>query len=184
MNLTRCFTGCLVIFSLALQAQTYTVSDASTMTILGTSNMHDWATEVTEIDGTAKFETQDDGTIEILTAQLSIPVLSIKSEKGKKMDKLTYQALETDTYDKITFDLTSADVTTEDDRLTASIIGNLSVHGSTQAVSFEAISTEDKTWSGTVPLKMTDFGIKPPTALLGALKTGDDIQIEFNLVFN
>lgn len=171
------------MFSIILQAQTLTVSDASTMRILGTSNLHDWATEVTEINGTAHFETQDDGTFEILSAELTIPVLSIKSEKGNKMDKLTYKALNTEQYSTISFDLTSANVETTGSTKTATLTGNLTVSGSTQVVTFDAISQDNMTWTGTVPMTMTDFGIDPPTALLGALKTGDEIQVEFNLVF-
>jgi hypothetical protein len=36
---------------------------------------------------------------------------------------------------------------------------------------------------GIVPLKMTDFGVDPPTAMLGALKTGDDIKINYDFQF-
>ena len=32
-----------------------------------------------------------------------------------------------------------------------------------------------------VPIKMTDFGIKPPTAIFGRLKTGDDVKVNFEL---
>jgi len=32
-----------------------------------------------------------------------------------------------------------------------------------------------------VPIKMTDYGIKPPTALFGRLKTGDDVKVNFEL---
>lgn len=184
MNHTRILTGCFLLFSIILQAQTMRVSDESTMRILGTSNLHDWTTEITELDGTANFETQDDGTFEILSAALTIPVMSIKSDKGKKMDKLTYNALKTEQYSTISFDLTSADVETIGGTKTATVTGNLTVSGSTQVVTFNAITQDAMTWTGTVPLVMTDFGIDPPKALLGALKTGDDIQVEFNLTFN
>jgi len=30
---------------------------------------------------------------------------------------------------------------------------------------------------------MTEFGIEPPTAIFGTLKTGDEISIDFNVVF-
>ena len=34
------------------------------------------------------------------------------------------------------------------------------------------------------PLKMTDFGIHPPTALMGMIKTNDDITIHMNLILH
>ena len=34
---------------------------------------------------------------------------------------------------------------------------------------------------GVVPIKMTDYGIKPPTAIFGRLKTGDEVKVNFEL---
>jgi hypothetical protein len=35
---------------------------------------------------------------------------------------------------------------------------------------------------GSKKVKMTDFNISPPTAMLGTLKTGDEVTISFTLV--
>jgi hypothetical protein len=37
------------------------------------------------------------------------------------------------------------------------------------------------TFTGSKKLKMTDYKIKPPTALMGTLTTGDDIEIVFTI---
>jgi len=37
--------------------------------------------------------------------------------------------------------------------------------------------------SGSEKLKMTDYKIKPPVFMLGALKTGDVLNINFSLTF-
>jgi hypothetical protein len=34
---------------------------------------------------------------------------------------------------------------------------------------------------GSVPLFMSDFGIEPPTAMLGMLKTADQVTVKFEL---
>jgi len=34
---------------------------------------------------------------------------------------------------------------------------------------------------GALPLLMTDFGVKPPTALLGTLRTANKITVKFSL---
>lgn len=31
---------------------------------------------------------------------------------------------------------------------------------------------------------MTDYGIKPPKAMLGTLKTGDEVEIVFNVILS
>jgi hypothetical protein len=35
---------------------------------------------------------------------------------------------------------------------------------------------------GELPLLMTDFGVKPPTALLGTLRTDNKITVKFSLL--
>ena len=37
------------------------------------------------------------------------------------------------------------------------------------------------TFNGSKKLKMTDYGIKPPTALLGTMTTGDEVEIVFQV---
>ena len=39
------------------------------------------------------------------------------------------------------------------------------------------------TFSGEKELKMTDFNVTPPTAMFGAIKSGDDITIKYDVVF-
>ena len=36
---------------------------------------------------------------------------------------------------------------------------------------------------GKKALKMTDYNIEPPKALLGTITTGDDIEVHFNTVW-
>jgi hypothetical protein len=39
-------------------------------------------------------------------------------------------------------------------------------------------------FEGTQAIKMTDYSVNPPTALFGALKTGNDITITFKTDFS
>ena len=38
--------------------------------------------------------------------------------------------------------------------------------------------------TGSVSMKMSEFGIEPPTAMFGTLTTGDEVTIEFNFLLN
>jgi hypothetical protein len=40
------------------------------------------------------------------------------------------------------------------------------------------------TITGAQKIKMSEFGVKPPTFMLGALKVGDVVTVEYNLKFN
>jgi hypothetical protein len=35
--------------------------------------------------------------------------------------------------------------------------------------------------TGVVPILMTDYGIQPPTAIFGRLKTGNEVKVNFEL---
>ncbi|MGI8893418.1 MAG: hypothetical protein ACR2GN_08150, partial [Bacteroidia bacterium] len=38
-------------------------------------------------------------------------------------------------------------------------------------------------FEGTLPVKMTNHKIDPPTAMLGVVKSGDDTTVSFNVAF-
>ena len=185
MQRSLILTVLIVLLGTCIQAQNYAVAPGSQMKILGTSNLHDWETIATEVAGTAVIKSVDDGSLIIESAELVIPVASIKSDKGKKMDKLTYEALDAENFSEMTFSLKSATVHNENGAQVADISGLLTVKGVTKAVSFNATNPNNDgiTWVGSMDMKMTDFEVSPPTALLGTLKTRDEITVEYNIRF-
>ena len=46
--------------------------------------------------------------------------------------------------------------------------------------------TNDKSFQfvGSVPLSMTDFGLVPPTAMMGMIQTRDEIEVSFEMVIS
>jgi polyisoprenoid-binding protein YceI len=58
--------------------------------------------------------------------------------------------------------------------------GNLTLHGRERPVSFEVVLKEDH-YRGSLPLKQTDFGMKPVTVAGGTVKVKDDVKIEFEI---
>jgi hypothetical protein len=67
------------------------------------------------------------------------------------------------------------------------LTGNLSFSGQTRKISIKTIGkitkSRDYQLKGSVPLKMTDYKMKPPTAMLGTMKTGDAVTVEFDVTF-
>src|SRR5438477_164984 len=65
-------------------------------------------------------------------------------------------------------------------------IGMLKIAGVEKEIAFDlkaAATATTLTVSGDVPLLMTDFGIAPPKAMLGMLKTDNKITVKFETVF-
>ena len=158
-----------------------------TMSVNGTSSLHDWTSAVTDVSGTASLEVADGKLTDIQSLSLKIKVEGIESTKGRIMDGKTYKALESDDHPYITFKLASAKITPKGDKIQVVATGPLTIAGSTKTVNIAATGAykgNNIHFSGSKALKMTDFGIDPPTAMLGTLKTGDDITIDFSLVLD
>jgi len=99
------------------------------------------------------------------------------------MDERAYKALESEKYPRITFRLTDATVTPQQKIIKAT--GNLTIAGATRLITIQATyvvnSDESVTIKAVEPIKMSDYKIKAPTFMLGALKVADDVNIDINL---
>ena len=156
----------------------------SNVLIKGTSTLHDWESIVEHTEAKITVDTGADFHLE--TLEVKIKAKSIKSGK-KVMDKLTYKALKAEKHPLITFIFKSGKIVNENaDSLTVKLTGELTIAGITKEV--PVLTTINKLGNeiilkGDYKLKMTEYGIKPPKALLGTIKTGNEITIEFSLKF-
>lgn len=173
------------ITSRALETS-YALSKDYKVTIHGTSNLHDWDENVETVSGNAIINWFKDGTFGINSMNIKMEVRSIKSDNST-MNKNTYKALKADTHPQITFVLSAplAAIASNASGIMITARGNLTIAGVTKPVEMKikvtAVSGEKLTFEGIYKIKMTDFGVKPPTAILGTLKTGNDITINFKV---
>ena len=178
------FLGIVFFMANVGNAQNFEITPQNlTVSILGTSNVHDWEMKVAKINSELTLSSSK----QITSLVVKIPVISIKSGKGI-MDEKTYDAFDSKKNPNIVFQLTEASsikLTDKDSEIT--LTGNLSMSGETRKISFKTVGKTTKTGDyqlkGSVPLKMTDFKIKPPTAMLGAMKTGDAVTVKFDVSF-
>ncbi|MGL1885312.1 MAG: YceI family protein [Reichenbachiella sp.] len=150
----------------------------SQISIIGTSNIHDWACVVENFDITASIE----GTT-ISSIAFEAKVKSIKSGKSG-MDNNVYAALKEKQNPKIYFK-------SEKIEIQASKIkgkGALTIAGETRQIDIELgleqTSTNNYVISGAVVILMTDYNVTPPTAVFGTIKTGDQISLEVVLTIS
>jgi polyisoprenoid-binding protein YceI len=103
------------------------------------------------------------------------------------MTNKTHDALQSDKYPEITFSSDKQSVLASGDRgLSSTVTGELLINGIKRNISIplEFTITGDRlNVSGSKSLKMSDYEIKPPTAIMGTLKTGDEVTISFDLKF-
>jgi polyisoprenoid-binding protein YceI len=154
---------------------------SSTMTILGTTNVHDFKTKVEQMKGELVINAK-----QVQSLNVEIPVKSIKSGESL-MDKKTYEAFDDAKNPTISFQMT--DVTSmlvNGSEVSATVTGNLTMAGAARKITFKTTGKNLKPgvyeFSGSIPLKMTDFKMKPPTAMLGMMKVADAITLKYNVV--
>ena len=169
----------------ANELKPYKIDSDFSMIIKGTSNVHDWQSEVESLSGNVDVSVTD-GVLQIASCDLTIPVRSIKSEKGSIMDKKTYKAMKESEHPNVKFSLTAFEaVDLSMKNFSSKLSGDLRIAGVTNRIEMTVkgnyMSDTSIELSGSKDLKMTDFGIDPPVALLGAMKTGNDISIEFQI---
>jgi len=155
--------------------------------VLGTSNLHNWSMEDKEVSCSARF-TYAAGKAEpasLASFTFSFPVHSLTSGKSG-MDSKAYDAMKAKDGGNITFTATASTITPgADGAFQVKSDGNLTIAGVTKPVvllaACEVKADGMVSCKGTNTLKMSDYQIKPPTYMLGALRTGNKLTIAFSM---
>ncbi len=160
--------------------------EKSSITISGTSTVHDWEEEVKTFNVNLTLDFQDNKIKEIHNVDLICNSSSIVSDYSLMTSK-TLNALQAEKHPEIVFNMITIEkLTTQDHNFSGVLTGNLSMAGVTKRVRVEFTGSNGSniiTIKGSKQINMADFNIDPPTAMLGALKTGENVVISFTLQF-
>jgi polyisoprenoid-binding protein YceI len=198
--MTRQHLVAAALFALVSTAATASAQDArlvvgadSKLWIEGTSNLHGWSCKAEkldaaiDVDAAAAMQLGSAPAKSLKKVQVKVPVRSLKCGHGG-MDDNMYKALKaTDGTPEISYILATFDAVQGDmkDTFTLHTVGTLTVAGKENSVNMDVVATRLPDGSvkakGTLPIKMTDYDIKPPTAIFGTLKTGNEVKINFEL---
>ena len=157
----------------------------------GSSNVHDWTCIAGRIDARIQVDLVAPGTVapaprQITGVVVQVPVDQLGCGNGK-MDANLRRALKAAEHPLIEFRMTEAKVAqAAAGGVTALVTGELTIAGVTRTVEFTAQGSDSAgaglQISGSEEFRMTDFGVEPPRAMFGALKTADRILVRFQLV--
>lgn len=170
------------------------LQQGSKLSLKGTSTMHDYHSVATKLDVTIKSDAarwpagrtggealesfiHSNG---VTGVDVVVPVLGLKSGK-EALDKNLYKSLKAETNPNIKFHMETYQVAAN--KIEAK--GKLTVAGAEIALPIAVTAVREGELvrlKGDVPLKMTQFGIKPPTMMMGALKVKDDVTVSFDLL--
>ncbi len=165
-----------------VKAQTLALK-SSDITINGETNVkHDFTIKATQVNGKI---TVADNLPKTLTVE--IPVSSLISGE-RLMDKKTHEAFDEPKNPTIKFNMTEVNsIQVNGENIAVTVTGDLTLRGATKKVTLKAdgkvTSPGVYTFQGVLPIKMSDYGMKAPTAMMGTLKTKDQVTVNYNVTF-
>ncbi len=169
--------------------------NSAKVTIDGTTNLHPYSASTATVRVTrahlspapagAEFweNALTPGVVDVF--EIAIPAVSLSSPK-EGVDKNMYKALKTAEHPDITFRLVRFDPT-DHGQTGRRAIGVLTIAGVEREVTLVIITKRNGgtlSVHGSLDLLMTDYGITPPKAMLGMLKTDPKVTITFDTVLS
>jgi hypothetical protein len=168
------------------------VREDSKLWIEGSSNLKAWSCKATSLEADISVDSSWDRAISehdfanlVRRVDVKVPVRALKCGNGK-MESIMYDALRAgdaaSTYIVASFEAVRREGA--DDPFVRTV-GTLSIAGTEKPVRMNVRA--ERLADGTiravseVPIRMTDYGVKPPTALLGAIRTGNEVMVKFEL---
>ncbi|WP_433180570.1 YceI family protein [Actinoallomurus sp. CA-150999] len=178
---------------MALTAGTYTLGPQTGRLLLRTSRSgvgrkvgHDLTIEVTRWSGEAVVDPADPASLSV-TVSAEVDSLKVREGTGgvkpltdsdrAEIEKTAREKiLRAAQHPEITFRSTGAEGAPEAFTLT----GELTIMGRTHPIAVRGAVADDRVHGGAAVVQ-TQWGIKPYSALLGALKLADEVDVEFDL---
>ena len=176
----------MVNLSVFLNAQVkYHASYTKTL-IEGTSTFHDWDMTSEKANCDISFNFDGANITDLSSLLFTVQVETLKSD-SKGLNKNAYKALNVEKYPVISFSSNYANIRSNGpNSYIISAKGKLTISGISKdvwLVGFSTVNPADMSIqiTGSVKIKMTEYNVKPPGFMFGAMKTGNEITVKFNV---
>jgi polyisoprenoid-binding protein YceI len=161
--------------------------EKSDLVVKGTSSLHDWNMISDKFNCSVIIKRGEEKVL-IESVSFKLSSTSLTSDNSI-MDKKAWDALKTEEFKSIQFvSNEQIELHRESKNLIGEIDGELNLSGIKKKVTVpykgELDDLGNLNISGEISLKMSEFGIVPPTALMGTIKTGDVVTVSFQVVFD
>ena len=168
-----------------------TLQTGSRLWVSGTSTVRSFECKAGELD--ARVVTAGTGTATALvagekavqSAAVDVPAARLDCGNGT-MNEHMRKALKAKDNPTIAFRVTSYDLTTGAAGAGVTMAGELTLGGVTKPITVAAKASEEAGGTlrvaGTHQRKMTEYGLKPPSLMMGTMKVGDVVTVGFDLL--
>lgn len=177
------------------QATTYVPDNSSRLWIEGSSNVNEFECRANQYFAEATLFNPED-TPDFLSEESNNVFMQVEIrvdgfECGRsRMNRDLRDALKSDQFPEIIFMFNSAEIieapSDNDDPFELLVNGSLTVAGNTKNISFTTrayyINSSKVRAVGHTTIRMTDFDVTPPTALMGLVQARDELTVKFDLI--
>jgi polyisoprenoid-binding protein YceI len=162
----------------------------SRLWIEGTSSVRDYKCTSTALQATIDAGADAvravlGGTKAVTSVQFSVPAKTLDCGNGT-MNSHMLEALKAKDHPDIAFRLASYDLAPGSGVETGTLNGVLTIGGGDQAIALPVQITDGSSGTlritGKYELNMKDYGIKPPTLMLGTMKVHEKVTVNFDLL--
>lgn len=155
------------------------------ITVEGTSNVHGWTCESTNFTASAAGTASGSALTSLTALNVTVAPANLDCKNGTMNGKMR-EAL---TAAPVTYTLTNAAVgAAQGDRFPITVSGRLTIKGTARPVTISAqaraLGNGRFKVTGEVPVTMSQHGIRPPTAMMGTMRTGDRVAVKFDVTLN
>lgn len=168
-----------------------TLQPGSRLWFDGSSSVKDFTCKAEKVDATVVTAAADAaasivaGEKSVTSVDLSVPVISLDCNNGT-MNGHMRNALDVKTYPTIAFALRSYDLVMSAESVAVTLTGTLTIHGTPQPVTLQAQATGSADGmlhlTGLYELNMKDYGVKPPSLMLGTMNVREKVKVRFDLL--
>ncbi len=182
------FTTLLMVsLSVFLNAQVKYHASYSKISIAGTSTLHDWDMTSEKANCDISFSFDGANLTGLSSLLFTVQAETLKSDR-KGMDKNAYKALNSEKYPVISFSSNYANIRSNGpNSYVISAKGKLTISGVSKEVWLAGVSTINPSdmsiqTTGSAKMKMSEYKVEAPSFMFGAMKTGDEITVKFNVI--
>lgn len=169
------------------QSKAELVLPESKVSVRGTSNLHDWEVGFGKYDVNFSFSNTESGKLSIDNVKAVFSGASVTSDNSIMTSKARNALIAKNDSDIVFVSTSVENVINKDGKITGTMNGKLELGGVSRPIAFSFsgnINGDRIHITGSEEVNMNDYGIKPPTALLGTLKTGEKVTVELQLSFH
>ena len=166
-----------------------TLQPESRLWVDGTSSLKSWSCKAGEVNaivdatpnGVAQVALGEKG---VRAVRVTVPAAKMECGNGT-MNEHMLKALKVGEHKTIEFKMASYDVSRGAEGVAGTLKGTLSLGGVEKQIAIPATGKSEGDAlrvTGSYPLKMTEYDLKPPKLMFGRIKVGETVTVKFDLL--